>query len=125
MPSAALSTASSPWYTDPAWKDSGLTLITPMTATGDASPRMTPARSARDRRDMSHDTIRPAATAASAAGQPRVDRGPREEVHHDVAQGGRHRVPAAREVHREREEDRQGHATPTEPPGRVVSPPGA
>src|SRR5439155_1000629 len=66
MPSAAFSTASSPWYTDPAWKDSGLTLITPMTATGDASPSMTPASSARDRRDMSHDTIRPAPTAASA-----------------------------------------------------------
>src|SRR2546427_11194481 len=114
MPSAALSTASSPWYTDPAWKDSGLTLITPMTATGDASPSMTPASSARDRRDMSHDTIRPAPTAASA-GQPRVDRGPGDEVDRDVAQGGRHRGPAPREVHREREEDRQGTERPPEP----------
>src|SRR2546428_4693697 len=66
MPSAALSTASSPRYTDPAWKDSGLTLITPMTATGDASPSMTPASSARDRREKSHDTIPPAPPAASA-----------------------------------------------------------
>src|SRR2546429_9083757 len=119
MPSAALSPASSPRYTDPAWKDSGLTLITPMTATGDASPSMTPASSARDRRDMSHDTIRPAPTAASAS-PPRVDRGPRDDVHRDVAQGGRHRVPAPREVHREREEDRQGHPRPPQPPGRVV-----
>src|SRR2546427_13089872 len=119
MPSAALSTASSPRYTGPAWKDSGLTLITPMTATGDASPSMTPASSARDRRDMSHDTIRPAPTAASAS-PPRVNRGPREDVHRDVAQGGRHRVPAPREVHREREEDRQGHERPREALGRVV-----
>src|SRR2546426_11065611 len=119
MPSAALSTASSPRYTDPAWKDSGLTLIPPMTATGDASPSMTPASSARDRRDMSHDTIRPAPTAASAS-PPRVDRGPRDDVHRDVAQGGRHRVPAPREVHREREEDRQAPERPREPPARAL-----
>src|SRR2546428_7453106 len=115
MPSAALSTASSPRYTDPAWKDSGLTLITPMTATGDASPSMTPASSARDRRDKSHDTIRPAPPAA-AAGQPPVDRGPGGEGHPDVAQDGRPPVPAPREGHPAREGERQGHPRPHRAP---------
>src|SRR2546422_10302667 len=93
MPSAALSTASSPWYTDPAWKDSGLTLITPMTATGDASPSMTPASSARDRRDMSHDTIRPAPTAA-AARRPRENAAPPTTAPPTGAPGGGPAVPA-------------------------------
>src|SRR2546427_13187728 len=93
MPSAALSTASSPWYTDPAWKDSGLTLITPMTATGDASPSMTPASSARDRRGMAHDTRRPAATAA-AAGPPPGHRRPRDRVPPAGAPGAGPPVPA-------------------------------
>src|SRR5947207_11565884 len=56
-----------------------------MTATGDASPSVTPARSARDGRDMSHDTIRaPAAAASARAPKPRRLR---DEVHDDAAQG--------------------------------------
>src|SRR2546425_2295153 len=108
MPSAALSTASSPRYTDPAWKDSGLTLITPMTATGDASPSMTPASSARDRRDMFHDTIRPAPPAASA-GPPPGKRGPGGQGHRDVAPDGRPPRSAPPAVHPQSEEDRQAH----------------
>src|SRR5207248_5985898 len=55
-----------------------------MTATGDASPSVTPARSARDGRDMSHDTIRaPAAAASARAPKPRRLR---DEVHDDAAQ---------------------------------------
>src|SRR3989442_5839741 len=115
MPSAALSTASSPWYTDPAWKDSGLTLITPMTATGDASPSMTPASSARDRRDMSHDTIRPAPPAA-AASPPPVDRGPRDDVHPDVAPGGGHPASAPPPGHRRTAEDWPGAQAPPRAP---------
>src|SRR4029453_18314523 len=46
MPSAARSTASSPGYTEPAWNDSGRTLITPITATGEPGPTVTPATSA-------------------------------------------------------------------------------
>src|SRR5882762_6361585 len=38
-----------------------------MTATGDASPSVTPARSARDGRDMSHDTIRAPPRSATAS----------------------------------------------------------
>src|SRR3989442_9262561 len=111
MPSAALSTASSPRYTDPAWKDSGLTLITPMTATGDASPSMTPASSARDRRGMSHHTLPPAPTAA-AAHPPPADRGPPPHGPPHRGPGGRHPRSAPRAGNREREGEWQGNGRP-------------
>src|SRR5437016_14652369 len=47
MASAAARSSSPSVWTDPAWKDSGLTLRAPMTAAGTPRPRGTPARMAR------------------------------------------------------------------------------
>src|SRR5215813_3424272 len=47
MASAAAKSSSASACTEPVWKDSGLTLRTPMTPTGRPLPRDTPARTAR------------------------------------------------------------------------------